>query len=165
MRQTSSPTSQGLRNSTDSWWTWRKCNTGGEETDNPSAVQAGRFVPAPLNWNKKDDWQEGAELFSREVIVRWVGSEGLSPSTHLKYSISLINSCLLQVQPELSSTATPLFGGLLHALQEIWVFHFSYCWKWRERSPENSPQNWFLTIYDAPPTLPLLFSDAFANQF
>lgn len=75
MRQTSSPTNQELRNSTDSRWAWRKCNTGGRwnRLCEPSAVQACGFVPAPLSWNGKDDWQQGAELLSREVMGCQVG--------------------------------------------------------------------------------------------
>lgn len=75
MRQTSSPTSKELRNSTDSWWAWRKCNTGGKwnRLCDPSAVQAHGFVPASLNWNEKDDWQKVAKLFSREVMGYQVG--------------------------------------------------------------------------------------------
>lgn len=48
----------------------------------------------------------------------------------------------------------PLCWGLLHALQEIWFIHLVYCWQWLEHSPECSPENWFLTIYDSPPWVP-----------
>lgn len=104
-------------------------------------------------------WKRWLTIGGRTVLRR---SNGVSGGRDLKdfrrahiWNIQFCRSTVVfpKFGPELSYMATPLFGGLFHALQEIWVFHFSYCWL-PERSPENGSQNWFLTSYDAPPTVP-----------
>lgn len=104
-------------------------------------------------WRGVDGGQNGSEEKTRSIW--WGRAQGFSQKhTSEIFNLVLINSCLFQAQIELSYMAMPLCWGLLHALQEIWFIHLAYCWWWLEHSPESSPENWFLTIYDSPPQGP-----------
>lgn len=73
-----------------------------------------------------DKWRTGAEQCLRGEMGYQVGGgfRGFSQKhTSEIFNLILINSYLFQAQIELSYMATPLFGGLLHALQEIWFIH------------------------------------------
>lgn len=79
--------------------------------------------------NLIDKWRTGAEQRSREEMgYEVVGALGFSqkPTSEI-FNLALVNSYLFQTQIELSYMATPLFGGLLHALQEIWFIHLPHC--------------------------------------
>lgn len=136
------------------WERWKRLR-------DPSAVQARGFVPAPLNWNEKDDWQLEAELFSGEVMGYQVGGIW---RTFTERTSEIFNFADQQLSFP-SSTWIILYGNTI-------VWRIITCSPrdlgflfFLQHSPENSPQNWFLTISDAPPTVPPLYFDALANQF
>lgn len=78
MRQPTSPTSQELRSSTDSWWAWRKCNTGRDETD---SVIHQLFKLVDLYQLLSAEMKKMIDNWGRTVLQR---SNGVSGGRELK---------------------------------------------------------------------------------
>lgn len=76
-----------------------------------------------------------------QVGRRFEGGGGSQTHTCEIFNLVLINSYFFRAKIELFYVATPLFGGLLLALQEIWFIHLPIVDDDWSSPPESSPEN------------------------